>query len=70
MTVKTLAILMPGDMGHGCAMAFRENGFRVVTNLSGRSDRTQKLAAKAQIEDLGSFEEVARQTDLVLSILA
>ena len=69
MTVETLAILMPGDMGHGCAIAFGENGFRVVTNLSGRSDRTKGLAAKAQIEDLGSFEEVARQADLVLSIL-
>ncbi len=69
MTVQTLAILMPGDMGHGCAIAFRENGFRVVTNLSGRSDRTKGLAAKAQIEDLGSFEEVATQADLVLSIL-
>jgi len=69
MTVETLAILMPGDMGHGCAIAFRGNGFRVVTNLSGRSDRTKGLAAKAQIEDLGSFEEVAKQADLVLSIL-
>ena len=47
MTVQTLAILMPGDMGHGCAIAFRENGFRVVTNLSGRRDRTKGLAVKA-----------------------
>jgi 3-hydroxyisobutyrate dehydrogenase-like beta-hydroxyacid dehydrogenase len=69
MTVETLAILMPGDMGHGCAIVFRENGFRVVSNLSGRSDRTKGLAAKAQIEDLRSFEEVAKQADLVLSIL-
>ena len=69
MTVETLAILMPGDMGHGCAIVFRESGFRVVTTLSGRSERTRGLAAKAQIEDLGSFEEVARQADLVLSIL-
>lgn len=69
MTVETLAILMPGDMGHGCAIAFRESGFRIVSNLSGRSDRTKGLAAKAQIEDLGSFEEVAKQADLVLSIL-
>jgi 3-hydroxyisobutyrate dehydrogenase-like beta-hydroxyacid dehydrogenase len=69
MTVKTLAILMPGDMGHGCGIAFRESGYRVVTNLVGRSERTKGLGAKAQIEDLGSFEEVAKQADLVLSIL-
>ena len=69
MTVETIAILMPGDMGHGCGQAFRENGFRVVTALAGRSERTRGLAAKAGIEDVGSFEDVARQVDLVLSIL-
>lgn len=69
MKIETIAILMPGDMGHGCAIAFKENGFRVVTSLTGRSERTKGLAAKAEIEDLGSFEEVARQADIVLSIL-
>ena len=52
MSIKTIAILMPGDMGHGCAIAFRENGFRTVTNLSERSERTKALSAKAGIEDL------------------
>ena len=69
MTIETLAILMPGDMGHGCAKAFRANGFRVVTNLAGRSGRTLELAREVDIEDLGSLEEVVRQADLVLSIL-
>lgn len=69
MILETVAILMPGDMGHGCAIAFRENGFRVVTNLSGRSERTRGLAEAAQLEDLGSFEAVAEQADLILSIL-
>ncbi len=69
MGVETIAILMPGDMGHGCAIAFRENGFRVVTTLTGRSARTRGLAETAQIEDLESFEEVVKQADLVLSIL-
>lgn len=69
MKVETVAILMPGDMGHGCAIAFRQNGFRVVTCLNGRSDRTKNLAAKAEIEDLGSFEAVAGAADIVLSIL-
>ena len=69
MTVSTIGILMPGDMGHGCAIVFRENGFRVVTNLSGRSERTRGLSTKAEIEDLGSFMRVASEADLVLSIL-
>ena len=69
MPIETVAILMPGDMGHGCAIAFREHGFRVVTNLEGRSARTCGLAQQAQLEDLGSFEAVADQADLILSIL-
>ncbi len=69
MTVETIAILMPGDMGHGCGIAFRENGFRVVTCLAGRSERTRGLSAAAEIEDLPSLETVAREADLILSIL-
>ncbi len=60
---------MPGDMGHGCAIAFREHGLRVVTSLAGRSARTRGLAETAQLEDLGSLEAVVRQADLILSIL-
>ncbi len=60
---------MPGDMGHGCAIAFRESGFRVVTCLAGRSARTRGLAEAAEIEMLETLEEVAREADLILSIL-
>jgi hypothetical protein len=38
----TIAILMPGDMGHGCGQAFKANGFRVVSCLNQRSERTKK----------------------------
>lgn len=69
MAIETIGILMPGDMGHGCAQAFRETGFRVVTCLAGRSARTRGLAEVAAIEDLPSLEDVAREADLVLSIL-
>lgn len=69
MKIETVAILMPGDMGHGCAIAFRDNGLRVVTNLSGRSARTRGLAEAAQLEDLGSLDAVVRNADLILSIL-
>lgn len=69
MAVETIAILMPGDMGHGCGLAFRQNGFRVITCLADRSARTRGLADVAKIEDLGSLEAVLRAADLVLSIL-
>ena len=69
MPIETVAILMPGDMGHGCAAAFREHGFRVITDLTGRSARTLGLAETAGIEDAGSLSGVVEQADLVLSIL-
>ena len=69
-TVKTVGILSPGDMGHGVGRALREcNGLRVVTGLSGRSDRTRGLAEAAGFEDLGSLDAVAAEADLVLSIM-
>ncbi len=68
-TVETIAILMPGDMGHGCATAFRQNGFRVITCLDGRSARTKNLSAAAGLEDLPSLGNVVSTADLILSIL-
>ena len=69
-TLKTVGILSPGDMGHGVGRALRErNGLRVVTDLSGRSDRTRGLAEAAGFEDLGSLDAVVAEADLVLSIM-
>ena len=66
---KTIAILMPGDMGHGCGKAFKNNNFRVVTCLSQRSVRTKKLAELSGFEDLGTIENVVENSDIILSIL-
>ena len=66
---KTIAILMPGDMGHGCGKAFKNNNFRVVTCLSQRSIRTKKLAELSGFEDLGTIENVVEHSDIILSIL-
>ena len=71
MTVElhTIGILMPGDMGHACGAVLRKNGFRVVTALNGRTQRTKSLAIEAAIDDVGNLEEVVQQSDLILSIL-
>ena len=70
MSKKTIAILMPGDMGHGCGKAFKNNNFRVViTCFDGRSNRTKKLAELSGFEDLGSIENVVENSDIILSIL-
>ena len=67
--VTTIAILMPGDMGHGCALVFQQNGLRVVTCLAGRSQRTRNLAKKARLEIMPSLSALVETADLILSIL-
>ena len=69
MAVNTVAILSPGDMGHGVGRAFGEHGLDVITCLEGRSDRTRGLALKGNIRDVPSLNEMVSQADLVLSIL-
>ena len=69
MTVKTVAIQSPGDMGSNVGRALRENGFEVITCLEGRSERTRSLAEAAGIADGGSMADTVRKADLILSIL-
>jgi 3-hydroxyisobutyrate dehydrogenase-like beta-hydroxyacid dehydrogenase len=69
MSKKTVGILMPGDMGHGCGKVFLENNFRVVSALNGRSNRTKKLLETAGIEDVASIENIVNYSDIILSIL-
>jgi 3-hydroxyisobutyrate dehydrogenase-like beta-hydroxyacid dehydrogenase len=67
--VRAVGLLSPGDMGHTVAKVLKERGMPVCTNLSGRSERTRALARSAGVEDVASYEELIRRTDLILSIL-
>lgn len=69
MGLRTIAILSPGDMGHGIGKALAGRGFDVITCLAGRSRRTRDLAAKAGMRDVPSLEDMVVQADLVMSIL-
>ena len=69
MSIKTVAILSPGDMGHAVGRALSENGLDVITCLQGRSRRTRELASKAHIGDVPTLEYLVSNADLVLSIL-
>lgn len=69
MKLDVIGLMSPGDMGHGVGRALRESGRRVLTNLSGRSERTRSLAAEAGLEDAGSLEAIMAEADLVLSIM-
>lgn len=68
-TKSTIAILMPGDMGHGVGQALNQRGHRVLSALDGRSDHTKALAARAGIEDSSTLENAVANADLILSIL-
>ena len=69
MTENRIAILMPGDMGHGVGRALRQHGHDVITCLADRSARTRGLAAAAGMRDAGSLEALVAEADLILSIL-
>ncbi len=69
MAQDRIAILMPGDMGHGVGRALRRHGHDVLTCLAGRSARTRGLAAAAGMRDIGSLEALVAEADLILSIL-
>ena len=69
MSVRTVAVLSPGNMGHAVGRALGRHGMDVVTCLTGRSERTRGLAKDAGIRDVPSLEVLVEESDLILSIL-
>ncbi len=69
MSIGTVGILSPGDMGHSIGKVLRDNGLRVLTCLDGRSDRSRELAAKAGFEDVASLDDLVQQADIVMCVL-
>ena len=69
MNDNTIAILMPGDMGHAVGRVLREHGHDVITCLKGRGDHTRRLAEAAGFRNVASLNEVVEQAGLLLSIL-
>ena len=67
--LSTVGILSPGDMGHAVGNVLRENGLRVITCLTGRSQRTQQLAEKAGIVNVPTYSQFVTEADLILSIM-
>lgn len=69
MSLKKVGILSPGDMGNAVGRVLIEKGMPVLTCLKGRSERTRSLAKNAGIIDVGTYEQLVLETDLILSIL-
>lgn len=67
--IRTVALMAPGDMGHGVGATLRHGDLRVITCLEGRSPRTRALAEKAGIEAVVDDRTLVREADVLLSIL-
>ena len=69
MAVKTVAILSPGEMGAAVGNVLRESGLEVLTCLKGRSEATRRRAIQSEFATVSDYEDLARRSDLILSIL-
>ncbi len=69
MTIQTVTILMPGDMGSGVGQSLIAQGFDAISPLAGRSEHTHALARTAGIRDAGTLGDAVAAADLILSIL-
>lgn len=69
MSLPVIAILMPGDMGHGVGAALSGAGHTVLTCLAGRSEATRALATKAGMQDTQTLVKLVERADVILSIL-
>ncbi|HZF19896.1 MAG TPA: hypothetical protein VE008_09340 [Burkholderiales bacterium] len=68
MSIKTIALLYPGEMGAAIGACLVRRGLRVVWASSGRSATTRSRALAAGLEDLGSVERALKVADLALSV--
>ena len=69
MTIQSVGILSPGEMGQAIAAVLAQHGLRTLAALDNRSDRTRQLAAEVQIQDVGSLKNLVTEADVVLSVL-
>ena len=69
MTIKTIAIISPGDMGSGIGKVLVQEGYQVLTRLEGRSTLTKELAQKAGFQDTPNLATLLSQADCLISIV-
>lgn len=69
MDLNTIAILMPGDMGHAVGRSLHAAGHDVICALEGRGDHTRAMARQGNLRDVGSLAAVVAEADMILSIL-
>jgi 3-hydroxyisobutyrate dehydrogenase-like beta-hydroxyacid dehydrogenase len=70
MTLRTVGIMAPGEMGQAVGRVLRLGGLRVITCLQGRSAHTVARAAAAGIEAVADDAALVREADVLLAIVA
>ena len=65
----TFAVIGTGDMGSAVGAALARCGHRVITDMTGRSPGSRRLADAAGIENAGSLSALLADADVLLSIL-
>ena len=69
MTIKTIAIMSPGDMGSGIGKVLVQEGYQVLTYLEGRSPLSKELAQKTGFQDTPNLATLLSQADCLISIV-
>ncbi len=68
MTELTVGLLHPGEMGAALGAVLLGRGVPVLWASEGRSAETARRAEEAGLADAGSVDEVARRSDVILSV--
>jgi 3-hydroxyisobutyrate dehydrogenase-like beta-hydroxyacid dehydrogenase len=68
MEEQTIGLLHPGEMGAAIGAALVERATSVLWASAGRSDATAERAHAAGLEDAGSTDELARRSDVIISV--
>ncbi|MEO7021515.1 MAG: DUF1932 domain-containing protein [Ktedonobacteraceae bacterium] len=69
MSIETIGILSPGEMGQAIGAVLHQHQMRVITHLRGRSTRTIARAYAAGFIEVPDDETLVREADVLLSIL-
>jgi 3-hydroxyisobutyrate dehydrogenase-like beta-hydroxyacid dehydrogenase len=64
----TIGLLHPGEMGAAVGAALRASGQTVLWASNGRSAATAARAGRAGLEEVGTIEELARRSELIVSL--
>jgi 3-hydroxyisobutyrate dehydrogenase-like beta-hydroxyacid dehydrogenase len=69
MLQPVVGVLYPGEMGTAVARALRGAGYRVVTTLQGRGEKTRRNCRDAGLEELATLKDVLDTASVLLVLV-